>query len=81
MFVTNFMLHNRSTTDGSINLVCPKFQHTCDGGRTLTITGIKLWNIFPTGIRRIDNINNFKAKLRSFFKNTYNDIDNFEAII
>ena len=81
LFVTNFTLHNRSTRHGSINLVCPKVQRTCDGGRTFTVSGIKLWNSLPADVRRIDNINNFKSKLRTFFKSAYNDIDNFEAIM
>ncbi len=55
------------TRHGSINLVCPKFQRTCDGGRTFTVSGIKLWNSLPADIRKTDNINNFKAKLRTFF--------------
>ena len=78
LFVTNYTLRNRPTRHGSINLVCPKFQRTCDGGRTFTVSGIKLWNNLPADIRKTDNINNFKAKLRTFFKNVYNDINNFD---
>ena len=69
LFVTNYTLHNRPTRHGSINLVCPKFQRTCDGGRTFTVSGIKLWNSIPADIRKTDNIQGVAKKKEPPIKN------------
>ena len=44
-------------------------QKTNRGLKTLSYIGPKLWNALPTSILSVDNVNNFKHKLKeNFFK-------------
>ena len=63
---------------GNYNLVCPKFNHETEEGKSFTVTSIKLWNSLPPKIKK-PGLASFKSSLcLFFFIESYKDIDRDE---
>ena len=45
-----------------VNFICPKYKRETEGGRTFSVTTIKLWNSLPLNLRRHLNVRIFKNK-------------------
>jgi hypothetical protein len=39
--------HCRNTRYAEVNFICPKYKRETEGGRTFSVTTIKLWNSLP----------------------------------
>ena len=61
--VTTHFMHSRY---GNINLICPKYKRELDGGRSFTISAIRLWNSLPKAIREVKTESLFKKSLLCF---------------
>ena len=54
--------HCRNTRYAEVNFICPKYKRETEGGRTFSVTTIKLWNSLPLNLRRHLNVRIFKNK-------------------
>ena len=66
---------------GQYNFVCSKFQHITDGGRSLSFSSVELSNGLPYEIKRRNSLLSFKNTLKTYFINSYIDINNFEILL
>ena len=60
---------------GQYNFVCSKFQLITDGERSLSFSSVKLSNGLT--YERRNSLLSFKNALKTYFSNSYIDIDNF----
>ena len=67
----------RSSRYGTVTFVCPKYNRETEGGKSFTVTAIKLWNSIPTNIRLSSNFNIFKRNYRTFLTEQYIGLDHF----
>jgi hypothetical protein len=59
----NLEQHCRNTRYAEVNFICPKYKRETEGGRTFSVTTIKLWNSrLPLNLRRHLNVRIFKNK-------------------
>ena len=79
--VTNKSVHGRETRHGQYNFVCPTFRHITEAGRSVSVSSIRLWNSLPDDIKRKNSLSSFKNALIAYFRDSYIDIDNFEALL
>jgi hypothetical protein len=52
--------HCRNTRYAEVNFICPKYKRETEGGRTFSVTIIKLWNSPPLNLRQHLNVRIFK---------------------
>ena len=52
--------HCRNTRYAEVNFICPKYKRETEGGRTFSVTTIKLWNSPPLNLRQHLNVRIFK---------------------
>ena len=65
----NSNVHSRSTRYANVNAICPKYKRETEGGKTFTVSSIKLWNKLPIDIRKADSVTLFKKIMwRNIFK-------------
>lgn len=85
LLTTNKSVHGTETrhtaNTGQYNFVCSKFQHITDGERSLSFSSVKLSNGLPYEIKRRNSLLSFKNALKTYFINSYIDIDNFEILL
>lgn len=60
---TNADIHSRNNRFSNLNLLCPTFKKTTEGGRTFSVRTIKDWNALPTFLRKSINVKCFKRDL------------------
>lgn len=51
------------------------------GGGSFSVSSVKLWNGLPDEIKRKNSLLSFKNTLKTYFINSYTDIDYFEIFI
>jgi hypothetical protein len=78
---TNNEINGRQTRHGEYNLVCPKYNYATEGGKSVTVSSIKIWNSLPKDIKTKSSINSFKFALKNYFLDSYKDIDRFELLL
>ena len=66
---------------GQYNFVCSKFQLITDGERSLSFSSVKLSNGLPYEIKRRNSLLSFKNALKTYFSNSYIDIDKFWNLV
>ena len=54
--IINNNRHARNTRYANINIVCPKYRKETEGGRTFSVSAVKLWNSVPLDIRKADSL-------------------------
>ena len=59
------------------NLVCPRFRLETEGGRTFTVSGIRLWNSLCSQLKDGNSLESFGSGL---FKHYFNSIKNLQLI-
>ena len=52
-----------------------------EGGRSFTVSSIKLWNSLINSVKMSDTFNSFNKALRSYFLAQHDHINNFEILI
>jgi hypothetical protein len=57
--------HCRNTRYAEVNFICPKYKRETEGGRTFSVTTIKLWNSLPLNLRRYWNVRTYFHSLVS----------------
>ena len=65
LLIRNSETHNRSTRFCNLNLSCPRYKRSKEGGRTFAVRATKEWNKLSVDLKRSTSVKNFK---RSFFK-------------
>ena len=65
LLIRNSDTHNRSTRFCNINLMCPRFKRSTEGGRTFAMQATKEWNKLSVDIKQSTSVKSFK---RSLFK-------------
>ena len=73
----NCDVHSRQSRHGATNLVCPHFRRETEGGRTFTISSIRLWNSLNTQLKKVDSISSFKTALFKHFFEINNNLTHF----
>ena len=73
----NCDVHSRQSRHGATNLVCPHFRRETEGGRTFTISSIRLWNSLNTQLKKVDSISSFKTALFKHFFEINNNLIHF----
>ena len=73
----NCDVHSRQSRHGATNLVCPHFKRETEGGRTFTISSIRLWNSLNTQLKKVDSISSFKTALFKHFFEINNNLTHF----
>ena len=81
LLTRNSDIHVRQTRHGKTNLVCPWYKRETEGGRSFTVSSVKLWNSLPNSIKKSESFNRFNKAIRSYFLTKYEHIDNFETLI
>ena len=57
--------HHRSTRLCNLNLSCPRYKRSKEGGRKFAVSATKEWNKLSVDLKRSTSVKNFK---RSLFK-------------
>ena len=57
--------------------VCPQFKRESEGGRSFTVSTIRLWNRIFSEIRNKQNLIGFKKSMLEHFVSSYKDQDYF----
>ena len=57
--------------------VCPQFKWESEGGRSFTVSTIRLWNKIFSEIRNKQNLIGFKKSMLEHFVSSYKDQDYF----
>ena len=57
--------------------VCPQFKRESEGGRSFTVSTIRLWNKIFSEIRNKQNLIGFKKSMLEHFVSSYKDQDYF----
>ena len=65
LLIRNSDTHNRSTRFCNINLMCPRFKRSTEGGRAFAVRATKEWNKLSVDIKQSTSVKSFK---RSLFK-------------
>ena len=65
--------------NGRHNFVCPTFRQITEAG--MSFSSIKLWNSLPDDLKRKNSLSSFKNALITYFRDSYIDIDSFEALL
>jgi hypothetical protein len=66
------------TRHGHINVVCPRYKRENEGGRSFTVSGIKIWNNLSTELRKKPFlIVSFNKSLKKIFLDKYTSVDHF----
>ena len=65
LLIRNSDTHNRSTRFCNINLMCPRFKRSTEGGRAFAVRATKEWNKLSVDIKQSISVKSFK---RSLFK-------------
>jgi hypothetical protein len=60
LFKTNNEINFRQTRHGEYNWVCPKYNYATEGGKSVTVSSIKIWNNLPKDIKTKSSVNSFK---------------------
>ena len=67
MLVRNSDIHNRETRFSKINMICPRYNRTTEGGKTFAVRAIKDWNTINVKIRNSASLYSFKHRLYKDF--------------
>ena len=59
LFKTNNEINGRQNRHGEYNLVCPKYNYATEGGKSMTVRSIKIWNNLPKDIKTKSSVNSF----------------------
>jgi hypothetical protein len=78
LFKTNNEINGRQTRHGEYNLVCPKYNYATEGGKSVTVSSIKIWNNLPKDIKTKLSVNSFKVALKKYFLEFYKGIGRFD---
>lgn len=65
ILIRNSDTHNRQTRFCNLNLMCPRFKRSSEGGRAFAVRATKEWNKLSVDIKRSTSVKRFK---RSLFK-------------
>ena len=55
--------------------------HHQSGKVFYSVSSIRLWNSLPDDIKRKNSLSSFTNALIAYFRDSYIDIDNFEALL
>ena len=61
--VKNSDIHTRTTRYSQLNMMCPKYKRSTEGGRSFSVRTIKEWNNIDLNIRTLKSVSAFKKKL------------------
>jgi len=61
--IRNSDTHNRSTRFCNINLMCPRFKRSTEGGRAFAVRARKEWNNLSVDIKQSTSLKSFKRSL------------------
>ena len=61
LFKTNNEINGRQTRHGEYNLVCPKYNYATKGGKSVTVSSIKIWNNLPKDIKMKSSVNSLRS--------------------
>lgn len=59
----NFDVHQRTTRNCNLNLLCPLHKNISEGGRTFAVRTVKDWNNLPRSLKTSKSLKSFKAEL------------------
>ena len=71
----NADLHTRSGWYSALNLVCPRYNHESEGGRTFSVSATRLWNSLPIDLKKGTCVTSFRKAIYSLLLMRYNDVD------
>ena len=63
LLIRNSDTHNRSTRFCNINLMCPRFKRSTEGGRAFAVGATKEWNNLSVDIKQSTSVKSFKRSL------------------
>ena len=69
-------MNERADVD-NLNLVYPQFKRESAGGKSFSISTIRLWNKIPSEIRNKQNLICFQKSMLEHFVNSCKDLDYF----
>jgi hypothetical protein len=78
---TNSDAHSRNTRYCNLNLLCPLYRNTSEGGRTFTVRTVKDWNKGSKSIRTKTSLKSFKTELLKSILNSQKTKGSFEIQI
>ena len=81
LFKTNNEINGRQTRHGEYNLVCLKYNYATEGGKSVTVSSIKIWNNLPKDIKTKPSVNSFKFALKKYYLESFKGIDRFELLL
>ena len=61
----------------NLNLVYPQFKRESEGGKSFSVSTIRLWNKIPSEIRNKQNLICFQKSMLEHFVKSYKDLDYF----
>ena len=59
----NSDVHQRTTRNCNLNLLCPLHKNISEGGRTFAVRTVKDWNNLPRSLKTSKSLKSFKAEL------------------
>ena len=72
LLIRNSDTHNRTTRFCNLNLRCPRYKRSSEGGRTFAVRATKEWNKLSVDLKQSSSVNNFKLSLFRIILNNQN---------
>jgi hypothetical protein len=57
------------------------YNYATEGGKSVTVSSIKIWNNLPKDIKMKPSVNSFKFALKKYYLESYKGIDRFELLL
>ena len=67
LLIRNSDIDNRSTRFCNLNLSCPRYKRSTEGGRSFTVRAITEWNLLNVDLKRSSSAKTFKRSLLNQF--------------
>ena len=77
MLIRNEDVNGRTSRHGQLNLDYSQFKRESEGGRSVSVSTSRLWNMMPAYIKNQPNLNSFKTSIFKHFMDSYKELDHF----